>query len=59
MKHNVQEDFAERVCINQQQPLRELRTRFDYIVCGAGTSGSGCDIKEWRVVPGCRDAGPD
>jgi choline dehydrogenase len=39
MKHSVQEDFAERVRINQQKLSSELRTRFDYIVCGAGTSG--------------------
>src|SRR5262245_9780185 len=39
MKHNVQGDFAERVRVNQQQLSSELRTRFDYIVCGAGTSG--------------------
>src|SRR4029450_647473 len=39
MKHNVQEDFAERVRVNQQKRSSGLRTRFDYIVCGAGTSG--------------------
>ena len=39
MKHHVQEDFAERVRVNQQKLSSELRTRFDYIVCGAGTSG--------------------
>ena len=39
MKHNAQEDFAERVRVNQQNLSSELRTRFDYIVCGAGTSG--------------------
>jgi len=32
-------EFAERVRINQQRLSSELRTRFDYIVCGAGTSG--------------------
>ena len=37
--HNVQEDFAERVRVNQQEISSRLRTRFDYIVCGAGTSG--------------------
>ena len=40
MKRNVQEKFAERVRVNQQKLSSELRTRFDYIVCGAGTSGS-------------------
>jgi choline dehydrogenase len=39
MKHNMQEDFAERVRVNQQELSSELKTRFDYIVCGAGTSG--------------------
>src|SRR5215472_5302966 len=33
-------DFSERVRVNQQKLSSELRTRFDYIVCGAGTSGS-------------------
>jgi choline dehydrogenase len=32
-------EFAERVHINQQRLSSELRTRFDYIVCGARTSG--------------------
>ena len=39
MKHNMQEDFAERVRVNQQKRSSGLRTRFDSIVCGAGTSG--------------------
>jgi cysteine synthase len=39
MRHNVQEDFAERVRINQHRLSSDLRRRFDYIVCGAGTSG--------------------
>jgi choline dehydrogenase len=33
-------EFAERVRINQQKLSSELRTKFDYIVVGAGTSGS-------------------
>jgi choline dehydrogenase len=40
MQHNSQETFAERVHANQQKLSGEFRTRFDYIVCGAGTSGS-------------------
>ena len=36
----MQEDFASRVRANQQQLASQIRTRFDYIVCGAGTSGS-------------------
>jgi choline dehydrogenase len=39
MHNNMQEDFAERVHVNQHELFSELRTRFDYIVCGAGTSG--------------------
>ena len=34
MNDNVQEDFAERVHVNQHELFSELRTRFDYIVCG-------------------------
>ena len=33
-------DFAERVRANQRRLSSEIGTRFDYIVCGAGTSGS-------------------
>ena len=40
MRHNAPEDFAEQVRLNQQKLASELRTRLDYIVCGAGTSGS-------------------
>ena len=40
MKNSTQEDFAERVRINQQDLASKLKARFDYIVCGAGTSGS-------------------
>jgi choline dehydrogenase-like flavoprotein len=40
MQHNSQEGFAERVRANQQKLSSELRTSFDYIVVGAGTSGS-------------------
>jgi choline dehydrogenase len=32
--------FVERVRANQQKLSSQLGTRFDYIVCGAGTSGS-------------------
>src|SRR5215831_1386600 len=35
----MQEDFAARVRTNQQQLASKLPTRFDYIVCGAGTAG--------------------
>jgi choline dehydrogenase len=39
MKNDVQGDFAERVRVNQRKLSSDLKTRFDYIVCGAGTSG--------------------
>src|SRR5499427_2581228 len=39
MKHSTQEDFAERVRVNQEDLASNLKMRFDYIVCGAGTSG--------------------
>src|SRR5215510_15963238 len=39
MRHNTQEDFAERVRANQEDLASKLKMRFDYIVCGAGTSG--------------------
>jgi choline dehydrogenase len=35
----MQEDFATRVRANQQELASKLPTGFDYIVCGAGTSG--------------------
>ena len=38
MKH-TQEGFAERARVNQQDLASKLRARFDYMVCGAGTSG--------------------
>ena len=40
MKQNGQKEFSERVRVNKQKLSSELRTRFDYIVCGAGSSGS-------------------
>src|SRR5215472_7594374 len=33
-------NFAERVRLNQQQLAAELKSHYDFIVCGAGTSGS-------------------
>jgi choline dehydrogenase len=34
------EDFAERVRINQAKLISELRSHYDFIVCGSGSSGS-------------------
>jgi choline dehydrogenase len=39
VQDNSGQTFAEGVRANQQKLVSELRTRFDYIVCGAGTSG--------------------
>jgi choline dehydrogenase len=39
VNRSLPEDFAQRVRVNQQRLAAELATRFDYIVCGAGTSG--------------------
>jgi choline dehydrogenase len=36
----VAEDFSERVRVNQQRLATALRPRYDFIVCGAGSSGS-------------------
>ncbi len=32
--------FAERVHLNQQELAAELKSHHDFIICGAGTSGS-------------------
>src|SRR6516165_5584998 len=32
--------FAERVCLNQQKLRAELKSHYDFIVCGSGSSGS-------------------
>lgn len=40
MNQEGRDNFAERVRISQRKLSSELGTRFDYIVCGAGTSGS-------------------
>jgi choline dehydrogenase len=33
-------EFAERVCSNQAKLTSELKSHYDFIVCGAGSSGS-------------------
>ncbi len=33
-------DFAERVRVNQRKLTKELKSHFDFIVCGSGSSGS-------------------
>lgn len=35
----VAEDFSERVRVNQQRLATALKPRYDFIVCGAGSSG--------------------
>jgi len=39
VKQHEQEGFAERVRVNQETLALDLEKQFDYIVCGAGTSG--------------------
>src|SRR5215470_5285830 len=39
VKQHEQEGFAERVRVNQETLALDLEKRFDYIVCGAGSSG--------------------
>ena len=34
------DNFAERVHLNQQKLAVELKSHYDFIICGAGTSGS-------------------
>src|SRR5215472_5051286 len=36
----VADNFTERVHLNQQKLAAELKSHYDFIVCGAGTSGS-------------------
>ena len=33
-------NYAERVRLNQRKLASDLKSRYDFIVCGAGTSGS-------------------
>jgi choline dehydrogenase len=33
-------DFAQRVCANQRKLRSELKSHYDFIVCGSGSSGS-------------------
>ena len=32
-------DFAERVRLNQSRLLSEMKSQYDYIICGSGSSG--------------------
>jgi choline dehydrogenase len=38
-EENAQTDFAQQVRINQQKLASDLKSHYDFIVCGAGTSG--------------------
>jgi choline dehydrogenase len=33
-------DFVERVCINQSKLWSEMKSQYDFIICGSGSSGS-------------------
>src|SRR5580765_3821250 len=37
---NHESDFAERVRLNQQNLRSNLRSQYDFIICGSGSSGS-------------------
>lgn len=39
MEDTVEEDFEERISRNQRNLSSDSKMTFDYIVCGAGTSG--------------------
>ena len=34
------EDFAERVRLNQSKLLSEIKSQYDFVICGSGSSGS-------------------
>jgi choline dehydrogenase len=36
------EDFAERVRVDQTKLTSELKPHYDFIICGSGSSGSMC-----------------
>src|SRR5215469_11565670 len=39
LEQNARANFAERVRLNQQKLASGLKSHYDFIVCGAGTSG--------------------
>ena len=39
LEQDATNDFASRVRRNQQKLTSDLKSRYDFIVCGAGTSG--------------------
>ncbi len=39
-KDDMEAQFAERVRVNQDQLVSQLKTQYDFIVCGSGSSGS-------------------
>ncbi len=55
-------DFAERVRVNQGKLRSGLKTQYDFIVCGSGSSGSVvarilnvphcCETPDWRLREG-------
>ena len=40
LEHSAKTDFARRVLLNQQKLASNLKSRYDFIVCGSGSSGS-------------------
>ena len=39
-RHVRSADFIERVCVNQKKLTAELKSQYDFIVCGSGSSGA-------------------
>ena len=51
IRQAVLEDHAARVRENQQELAAQLEKRFDYIVCGAGTSGCVVASRLGAILP--------
>jgi len=44
-KTESEADFTERVRLNQQKLRSDLKSHYDFIVCGSGSSGSFVGLK--------------
>jgi len=43
-KTESEADFTERVRLNQQKLRSDLKSHYDFIVCGSGSLGIGCGL---------------